>query len=226
MLTTTWHTPGGWLLVHDALTMGPRTGPDHVTPHTRPPADDDAEHVLVRLVECLEGSVEVELVCEPAFDYGREPAGWTLVDEDWHAADATGAGQTFRLSTDMSIGLEGSSARARHTLSKGEKAFCALSWAEGLRLSDGRGRCRRADRAHGRVLAAVAGAGAHPGPLAATPAGAVRADDQGPHLHADRRDGGGADHLPARRRRAASGTGTTATPGCGTRRSPCRPCTS
>ena len=130
VLTTTWHTPGGWLVVHDALTMGPRTGPDHVTPHTRPPADDDAEHVLVRLVECIEGSVEVELVCEPAFDYGRAPAGWSLVDTDGHTAEATGAGQTFQLSTDMSIGLEGSSARARHTLSAGEKAYCALSWAE------------------------------------------------------------------------------------------------
>jgi len=130
VVTTTWHTPGGWLQVHDALTMGPRTGPDHVTPHTRPPADDDAEHILVRLVECLEGSVEVELVCEPAFDYGREPARWSLVDEDGHRAEATGAGKTFQLSSDMSIGLEGSAARARHTLSAGEKAFCALSWAE------------------------------------------------------------------------------------------------
>jgi len=132
VLTTTWHTPGGWVVVHDALAMGPRHGADTVTPHTRPPADDDAEHVLVRLVECLEGSVEVELVCEPAFDYGRQPAGWSLVDGGLHAADATGAGQTFRLTTDMSVGLEGSSARARHTLSQGEKAFCALSWAEGL----------------------------------------------------------------------------------------------
>ena len=132
VLTTTWHTPGGWLVVHDALTMGPRTGPDHVTPHTRPPADDDAEHILVRLVECIEGSVEVELVCEPAFDYGRAPAGWSLLDTDGHTAEATGAGQAFRLSTDMSIGLEGSSARARHTLSAGEKAYCALSWAEGF----------------------------------------------------------------------------------------------
>ena len=84
----------------------------------------------MRLVECLEGSVEVELVCEPAFDYGREPARWSLVDEDGHTAEATGAGQKFQLSTDMSIGLEGSSARARHTLSAGEKAYCALSWAE------------------------------------------------------------------------------------------------
>src|SRR6187431_3403452 len=87
VLTTTWHTPGGWILVHDALTMGPRQGPDTVTPHTRPPADDDAEHLLVRTVECLDGSVEVELICEPVFDYGREPAEWELV-EGGNAADA------------------------------------------------------------------------------------------------------------------------------------------
>jgi GH15 family glucan-1,4-alpha-glucosidase len=132
VLTTTWHTPGGWLLVHDALTMGPREGPDLVTPHTRPPADDDAEHVLVRTIECLQGSVEIEMVCEPAFDYGREPAKWTLVDNDGHAADATGARQTFRLNTDLSIGIEGGATRARHVLSKGERAFCALSWTDGL----------------------------------------------------------------------------------------------
>ena len=132
VLTTTWHTPGGWLLVHDALTMGPRQGADVITPHTRPPADDDADHLLVRTVECLDGTVEVELVCEPAFDYGRAPASWTLADDEGHAADASGAGQTVRLTTDMSIGIEGSSARARHVLSKGQKAFCALSWADGF----------------------------------------------------------------------------------------------
>ncbi|MGW5188014.1 glycoside hydrolase family 15 protein [Kribbella sp. NPDC004138] len=132
VMTTTWHTPAGWLLVHDALTMGPSQGPDTVTPHTRPPADDDAEHVLIRTVECLEGSVEIELVCEPAFDYGRVPAEWAMVGDDAHTADASGAGRTFRLSTDMLIGIEGGSARARHVISKGEKAYCALSWADGL----------------------------------------------------------------------------------------------
>ena len=132
VMTTTWHTPAGWLLVHDALTMGPRQGHDTITPHTRPPADDDADHMLVRTVECLEGSVEIELVCEPAFDYGRSPAVWAMVGDDDHAADATGAGQTFRLSTDMLIGIEGGAARARHVLSKGNTAFCAVSWAEGL----------------------------------------------------------------------------------------------
>lgn len=132
VLTTTWHTPGGWLLVHDALTMGPRRGVDAVTPHTRPPADDDAEHMLVRTVECLDGSVEVELTCEPVFDYGSEPAKWAMVDGDGHAADASGAGQTVRLNTDLSLGIEGGSVRARHVLEKGERAFCTLSWAEDL----------------------------------------------------------------------------------------------
>src|SRR5262245_1931787 len=132
VMTTTWHTPAGWLLVHDALTMGPRQGHDTVTPHTRPPADDDADHMLVRTVDCLEGSVEIELVCEPALDHGRTPARWAMAGGDDHAADPTGAGQTFRLSTDMLSGIEGGSARARHVLSKGDTAFCAVSWAQGL----------------------------------------------------------------------------------------------
>ena len=72
VLETTWKTPSGWIVVRTALTMGPRDHEDQITPHTRPPADDDADHVLVRTVECLEGRVEVELICEPVFDYGRE----------------------------------------------------------------------------------------------------------------------------------------------------------
>jgi alpha,alpha-trehalase len=134
VMTTTWHTTTGWVEVHDTLVMGPRRHPDVVTPHTRPPADDDTEHMLVRVVECLEGSVEIELVCEPAFDYGRAPAQWTAVDEEGHAADATGAGQTIRLGTDMLIGIEAGAARARHVVKKGEKDFCALSWGADLEL--------------------------------------------------------------------------------------------
>jgi GH15 family glucan-1,4-alpha-glucosidase len=76
--------------------------------------------------------VEVELVCEPVFDYGRTPAEWSLVDGDRHAADGTGAGQTIRLQSDLALGIEGNRVRARHTLSAGERAYCALSWAEGL----------------------------------------------------------------------------------------------
>jgi alpha,alpha-trehalase len=132
VLSTTWKTPTGWVLVRDALTMGPRQEDDLITPHTRPPADDDADHVLVRTVRCLVGAVEIELVCEPAFDYGRTPADWTLVGGGRHTADATGAGQTLRLRTDLAVGVEGNRVRARHVLSAGDECYCALSWAEGL----------------------------------------------------------------------------------------------
>jgi GH15 family glucan-1,4-alpha-glucosidase len=130
VLQTTWKTPSGWVRVRDALTMGPWDHEDTVTPHTRPPADDDADHMLVRTVECLEGDVEVELVCEPAFDYGRQPAEWTAVDGGRHTADATGAGRTIRLCTDLALGIEGNRVRARHMLAAGDRAYCALSWAE------------------------------------------------------------------------------------------------
>ena len=136
VLSTTWKTPTGWVLVRDALTMGPGQGDDLITPHTRPPADDDADHLLVRTVRCLDGSVEIDLVCEPVFDYGRTPAEWTLVDGGRHTADATGAGQTIRLRTDLALGVEGNRIRARHVLTAGDECYCALSWAEGLTAPD------------------------------------------------------------------------------------------
>jgi GH15 family glucan-1,4-alpha-glucosidase len=132
VLETTWKTPTGWVVVRDALTIGPWDREDRITPHTRPPADDDGDHMLVRTVECLEGTVEVELVCEPVFDYGRVPATWTMADDGRHAADASGADVTIRLTTDMALGIEGDRVRARHALEPGERAFCSLSWAEGL----------------------------------------------------------------------------------------------
>jgi alpha,alpha-trehalase len=137
VLQTTWHTPSGWVIVRDALTMGPRAREDEITPHTRPPADEDADHVLVRTVECLEGEVEVELVCEPAFDYGRAAADWNVTDGDRHTADAAGAGLTLRLSSDLALGVEGGRIRGRHVLAAGERAYCALSWAEHLETPDG-----------------------------------------------------------------------------------------
>jgi GH15 family glucan-1,4-alpha-glucosidase len=147
VLATTWKSPSGWILVRDALTIGPRDHEDKITPHTRPPADDDADHLLVRTVLCLEGRVEVELVCEPAFDYGRVPAAWSVVDR--HAADASGAEQTIRLRSDMALGIEGSRVRARHVLGPGDRAYCALSWAEGLAAP------QSADEAEVRIAATI-----------------------------------------------------------------------
>jgi GH15 family glucan-1,4-alpha-glucosidase len=132
VLVTTWKTPSGWIVVRDALTVGTRQGPDQITPHTRPPADDDADHTLVRTAHCLVGQVEIELVCEPLFDYGQISADWSIVDADGHTADASGAEHTIRLQTDLSVGIEGDRVRARHVLNAGDRLFCSLSWADAL----------------------------------------------------------------------------------------------
>src|SRR6185503_544707 len=91
--------------------------------------DDGADHMLVRTVECIEGRVEIEIVCEPAFDYGRTPAAWAMAADDLHTADATGAGQTFRIYSDLALGIEGNRVRGRHVLREGERAFCCMTWA-------------------------------------------------------------------------------------------------
>ena len=48
------------------------------------------------------------------------------------AFDVTSDAQSMRLMSDLRIGIEGSSARARHQLAKGEQFFCALSWSRRL----------------------------------------------------------------------------------------------
>lgn len=133
IVETTWMTPSGWLLVRDALAIGPwgpHNGRDGT--RTRPPTDDAAEHVLVRTVECIQGSVQVEMVCEPMFDYAREPAEWTDVDGTYTAVDAHHHTGSLRLMSDLRIGIEGNRARARHTLREGETRFVSLSWANDL----------------------------------------------------------------------------------------------
>ena len=62
VMETTWKTQSGWLVVRDALVMGTQLGDDIVTPHTRPPADVDAHHQLVRTATCVDGRVELEMV--------------------------------------------------------------------------------------------------------------------------------------------------------------------
>ncbi len=125
VLVTTWHTPGGWVEVRDALTIGPRRGPDAITPHTRPPADSDADHLLVRTARCIAGAVEMELVCEPVFDYGREAAVWEVGELEARASDHTVA---VSLRSDMALGAEAGRVRARHVLRAGERLYCSLSW--------------------------------------------------------------------------------------------------
>jgi GH15 family glucan-1,4-alpha-glucosidase len=135
IVETEWMTPHGWLVVRDALVIGEWREDKEASSHTRPPTDYDAEHVLVRMVECIQGQVQVEMVCEPALEYGAVRAAWSDPEEanpsaGGHAFDASGAGCGFRLYSDMRMGVEGDRIHARHTMSEGEKRFCAMSWNE------------------------------------------------------------------------------------------------
>ncbi|MBV9168010.1 MAG: glycoside hydrolase family 15 protein, partial [Solirubrobacterales bacterium] len=133
VLETTWDAPGGWLLVQDALLMGPwRHEDERSGTHARAATDYDAEHMLLRVVECIAGEVQLVLDCEPMFDYGRQPARWGFTGPGYHQGVARAAGQEIelRLTTDLRLGFEGPRATARHRMKENDQLFCALSWSE------------------------------------------------------------------------------------------------
>jgi len=132
-LETSWGTATGWIIVRDVLLIGPWHHEDELSrTHRRAPTDYDADHVLVRTVRCVNGEVQVELDCEPMFDYGRRPASWSYTDHQYHEGVARGEGVDIelKLTTDMRIGFEGGRATARTLLHEGDLRFCALSWSE------------------------------------------------------------------------------------------------
>jgi GH15 family glucan-1,4-alpha-glucosidase len=132
VIETTWMTPQGWIRVLDALTIGEWRDDKHGFSHTRPPTDNDANHMLVRMIECIQGRAQIEIVCEPMLEYGAQAASWTHVDtvqEGTCALDATNDEWVFRLYSDVRLGIEGNRAHGRHTMVEGERRFCAMSWA-------------------------------------------------------------------------------------------------
>ncbi|MBA3301479.1 MAG: glycosyl hydrolase family 15, partial [Thermoleophilaceae bacterium] len=57
---TSWGTKGGWVICRDVLLIGPwhheheRSGS-----HRRSPTDYDADHVLLRMIRCVNGEVQI-----------------------------------------------------------------------------------------------------------------------------------------------------------------------
>ncbi|MEU6828988.1 glycoside hydrolase family 15 protein [Nocardia beijingensis] len=136
ILETTWQTGTGWLIVRDALVLGPWHNNDQRSKtHRRTPMDWDAEHLLLRTVKCVNGTVELEVSCEPAFDYHRASARWEYTGKVYEEATAVrgddpSAGPTLVLTTDLRLGLEGREARARTRMKEGDQVFVALTWSE------------------------------------------------------------------------------------------------
>ena len=185
---------GGSGRAHDGATG--RRGRDHAAhasagrrrrrPHARPDG------------RCLVGRMEIELICEPVFDYGRTSAAWTLVGDDRLAADATAGGVTIRLShRHAARDRRRPGAGAPHDL-RGRACVLRAVVGGGSGGTHGRRRGGRADRRHGRVLART-GSIARGRSITVAPGDrALGAGDQGSHLHADGRDGRRAHHLAPR----------------------------
>src|ERR1051325_6762765 len=91
ILETSWGTPTGWIIVRDVLLIGPwHHEEERSHSHRRAPTDYDADHVLLRMVRCVNGEVQLVMHCSPVFDYGRQPASWRYLGEGYHMAEAEG----------------------------------------------------------------------------------------------------------------------------------------
>jgi GH15 family glucan-1,4-alpha-glucosidase len=132
MLETTWQTDTGWLVVTDALCMGPwHNIEERSKTHRRSPTDYDAEHCLIRSVRCVSGAVDVSMTCEPQFEYGRVEAQWEFEGPGYGevVARADDVGVALRITTDLRPGIEGRGLTARTRMVEGDAHFVALSWS-------------------------------------------------------------------------------------------------
>ncbi len=133
VLETTWQTRDGWLLVRDALLVGPwPDGGKRSLTWRRAPTDEAAEHVYLRTAECLAGEVSLVLDCEPAPTYGTGTCRWDYAEGDYRSVQAQLEPElSLSLSGALRLGIEGSRVRARTTLSEGQATYVALSWGDG-----------------------------------------------------------------------------------------------
>ena len=229
ILETSWGTATGWIIVRDALLIGPvapRAATGRAT-YRRTPNDYEAEHILLRTIRCVSGEVQTIMDCEPVLDYGREPrrAGSTPTTATTRAvARADGIDLTLTLTTDMRLGFEGGQASARTLLKEGDVRYVALSWGGAVPPTDYADAYKRLvwTAHHWQHWLARGQFPDHPWRsylqrsaltlkgLTYAPTGAIAA---------------AGTHLAARDARRRTATTTTATPGSATRRSPCGACT-
>ncbi len=131
VLETSWGTDTGWIIVRDALLLGPwRHESELSRSQRRTPTDYEAEHILLRTIRCVKGEVQTVIECDPAPDYGRGRPRWTYTDKVYHQGEMSCEGfkLSLKLTTDMRLGFEGSRANVRTLLKEGDTRYIALSW--------------------------------------------------------------------------------------------------
>jgi alpha,alpha-trehalase len=126
VIETTWVTDTGWVVVHDALTIGDWV--EQAGPGSRPKTEHEADHSLLRTMTCIDGAVDLEMECLPRFAYGAEAAEWS--GGELGEALARADGIELQLTSDMELSLENGAARGAVSLREDETAFCAVTWGE------------------------------------------------------------------------------------------------
>ena len=125
VLETTWSTETGWAVVRDVLSISywaEQGGPgEMMTGH-------ESDHSLVRLVDCVDGEIDMQLVCAPRFNYGAVPAVWS--QQTVGEAIAEGGGEKFSLATDLNLTLGQGEATGELKMKEGDSAFVWLGWGE------------------------------------------------------------------------------------------------
>jgi GH15 family glucan-1,4-alpha-glucosidase len=133
VLETSWGTSGGWIIVRDVLLIGPwHHERERSHTHRRAPTDYDADHVLLRLVRCVNGELQVTLDCEPCFEYGTRYGKWEYTGPGYREAvcRAEGSDVELKLASDLNMGFEGARATGRTLMHEGDTLFVSLSWSE------------------------------------------------------------------------------------------------
>jgi GH15 family glucan-1,4-alpha-glucosidase len=126
VIETTWVTDTGWVVIHDALTIGDWAEPG---PGSRPRTQHEPDHSLMRVMTCIDGEVDIDMECAPRFAYGAEAAEWT--GGELGEATARGAeGTELRLTSDMELSRDGEAVTGTMHLREDETGFCAVTWGD------------------------------------------------------------------------------------------------
>jgi len=132
VLESTWHTPTGWLIVQDFLSIGPVPPGERRSEYRRAPGDAAAMGNLVRIATCIGGRVEIVANCAPLPNYGTETLSWEYGEDEYQSMIARNAigDMPLTLTSSIKLGTVGARCYGRTSLNEGESAFVALSWRE------------------------------------------------------------------------------------------------
>jgi GH15 family glucan-1,4-alpha-glucosidase len=81
---------------------------------------------------CVNGAVEVDVVCEPMPDYGRRQCTWEYEGTGYSQLVSSGEGgpnPDVRITSSLRLGVEDRRVHARTRMRAGDRAYVALSWS-------------------------------------------------------------------------------------------------